>query len=86
MEGILFFQDRSIAGPSNVISGGSSLDLHGALYFPTSHLDFSGSSSGTASCALVVASTITFSGSSTLGAGCSDFANGTPIKTVALAE
>ncbi len=87
MEGILFFQDRTItADANNAVTGASTLNIKGALYFPTQHLDFSGGSSASTGCDLIVASTITFSGPSSLGAACTDFANGTPIKKIALAE
>jgi Putative Flp pilus-assembly TadE/G-like len=87
-EGILFFQDRTITtNANNAISGASTLNIKGALYFPTQHVDFSGGSSGSTGCNIIVASTITFSGPSSLSvAGCSDFANGSPIKKVALGE
>src|SRR5213593_4671650 len=87
MEGMLFFQDRSItSGPTNSITGGSTLNLEGAVYFPTTPLTFTGGSSGSTGCSILVASTISFTGPSSLSAGCTDFANGSPIKKVALAE
>jgi len=45
-----------------------------------------GGSSGSTGCSILVASTISFTGPSSLSAGCTDFANGSPIKKVALAE
>jgi len=87
MEGMLFFQDRSItSGPTNAITGGSTLSLEGAIYFPTTPLTFTGGSSGSTGCSILVASTISFTGPSSLSASCTDFANGSPIKKVALAE
>ena len=87
MEGMLFFQDRSItSGSTNAITGGSTLSLEGAVYFPTTPLSFTGGSSGSTGCSILVASTISFTGPSSLSAGCTDFANGSPIKKVALAE
>src|SRR5438034_5973498 len=44
--------------------GGSMLDLDGMLYFPTTPLAFAGGSSGSAHHTVVVASTLTFTGSS----------------------
>ena len=87
MEAMLFFQDRSItSGSTNAITGGSTLSLEGAIYFPTTPLTFTGGSSGSTGCSILVASTISFTGPSSLSAGCTDFANGSPIKKVALAE
>jgi len=87
MEGMLFFQDRSItSGSTNAITGGSTLSLEGAIYFPTTPLTFTGGSSGSTGCSILVASTISFTGPSSLTAACTDFANGSPIKKVPLAE
>jgi len=87
MEGILFFQDRSItSNATNAISGGSTLGFEGALYFPTTALDFSGGSSGTVSYTIIVARTINFSGQSSLNASYGSLQDGNPLKKVALAE
>ena len=87
MEGMLFFQDRSItSSSSNTVSGGSTLSLEGAVYFPTQPLTFSGGSTGTASYTIIVASTLTFSGPSTLKANFTGLVDGDLIKKVALAE
>ncbi len=87
MEAILFFQDRSItSSQTNTVSGGSTLSFEGALYFPTTPLNFSGNSSGSAAYTIIVAQTIDFSGLSNLRAGFGNLQNGNPIKKVALAE
>ena len=49
INGVLMFQDRSITGTSSnqsTINGGSTSSFDGALYFPTTTLNYSGSSSG----------------------------------------
>ncbi len=87
MEAMLFFQDRAIASKqTNTISGGSTLSLAGALYFPTTPLNFSGNSSGNAAYTIIVASTITFTGASRLNADYGSLQNGDPIMKVALGE
>ena len=87
MEAMLFFQDRAIASKqTNTISGGSTLSLAGALYFPTTPLNFSGNSSGNAAYTIIVASTLTFTGASRLNADYSSLQNGDPIMKVALGE
>jgi len=87
MEGILFFQDRSItSSQTNTVSGGSTLSFEGALYFPTTPLNFSGNSSGSAAYTIIIAKTIDFSGLSNLRAGFGNLQNGNPIKKVALAD
>ena len=87
MEAILFFQDRSITSNQvNTVSGGSTLSFEGALYFPTTPLNFSGNSSGSAAYTIIIAQTIDFSGLSSLRAGFGNLQNGNPIKKTALAE
>ncbi len=87
MEAMLFFQDRAIASKqTNTISGSSTLSLAGALYFPTTPLNFSGNSSGNAAYTIIVASTITFTGASRLNADYGSLQNGDPIMKVALGE
>ena len=87
MEAMLFFQDRAITSKqTNTISGGSTLSLAGALYFPTTPLNFSGNSSGNAAYTIIVASTLTFTGASRLNADYGSLQNGDPIMKVALGE
>jgi Flp pilus assembly protein TadG len=87
LEGILFFQDRSItSSQTNTVSGGSTLALEGVLYFPTTPINFSGGSTGGANYTIVVAQTLTFSGMSTFRANYNSLPEGNPIKRVALAE
>ena len=64
MAGVLFFQDRAIvSNAQNTVSGGSGTVFEGALYFPTTPLAYSGSSSAThATYNLIVADTFTLSG------------------------
>jgi len=87
MEAMLFFQDRAITSKqTNTISGGSTLSLEGALYFPTTPLNFAGNSSGNAAYTIIVASTLTFTGASRLNADYSSLQSGDPIMKVALGE
>jgi hypothetical protein len=70
--GMLFFQDDDApGGGSNVINGGATMNLSGALYFPSQSVDFSGNAaSSTASCTQIVARTVSFSGTSNVGSDC----------------
>ena len=87
MEAMLFFQDRGIrSSQTNTISGGSTLNLAGAVYFLTTPLNFSGNGSGDADYTILVASLITFTGASRLNADYGSLQNGDPITRVALAE
>ena len=61
------------------INGGSSSAFQGALYFPNSNIEFTGNSAnGGNGCAQVVAYTVTFKGSATLGSNC----NGAGVATI----
>ncbi|MGI9419668.1 MAG: pilus assembly protein TadG-related protein [Geminicoccaceae bacterium] len=67
-EGILFFQDRMApTTKTNKISGNASVELDGALYFPTTMLDFAGTSSSTIPSPMIVAREIRFTGTTSLG-------------------
>ena len=79
--GILFFQDRSIVSTnSNVISGTSTTNITGALYFKTTPLEYSGGSAGAGAWTIMVADKIKFTGGSNLGSDFSNYPNGSPIK------
>ena len=86
MAGILFYQDRSILSPApSIIAGSSNSTFVGALYFPTSALTYSGSSNGQYT--ILVANTLTYSGSATVGSNYSGLPGGSPMKsTVVVAE
>ena len=90
MEGMLFFQDRTITPKSsaatNVIAGGANLNLEGVFYFPTTNLSFTGGGAWSVNYTIMVASTITVGGNSALSANFSTLANGNPVKKVTLAE
>jgi len=67
MNGVLFFQDRSINSSSqNTLSGGSSVQLNGTLYFPTTKLVYSGGSGSAGGPTVIVADSVEFSGPSYL--------------------
>lgn len=64
LQGILFFQDRTISNlDGSRVSGSADLELNGSLYFPTTDLDYSGSFSGTPPFTVLVAKTLELSGS-----------------------
>ncbi|MGI9070108.1 MAG: pilus assembly protein TadG-related protein [Bryobacteraceae bacterium] len=85
-QGILFYQDPTVqTTSSDQITGNTSMQLTGALYFPKSELKFAGgSSSGGAT--MIVADTVTFTGgSSYLGDNVSNSTSASAPK-VALLE
>lgn len=68
LEGILFFQDRMApTTKTNKITGNGSVELDGALYFPTTTLDFAGTSSSSIPSPMIVAREIRFVGTTSLG-------------------
>jgi len=78
--GILFYQDPSVgAAAPSTFSGGTSDNLTGALYFPTTALSYSGGSTGTAY-TIIVADSITFSGGTVLNSNYSSLPGGSPVK------
>jgi len=90
MEGMLFFQDRTITPKSgqssNVISGSSNLNFQGTFYFPTTNLTFAGGGQVATDYTILVAKTIAVSGNTTLSANFSSLPDGNLIKKVTLAE
>jgi hypothetical protein len=67
-EGILFYQDRDAPTTKvNKITGNASMELEGALYFPTTMLDFAGTSSTSVPSPMIVAREIRFTGTTSLG-------------------
>lgn len=87
LAGILFFQDRSIPsnGAASTINGNSSSTFDGAVYFPTTTVNFNGNSSSSGY-SIVVANQLVLNGNSTLGSNYSSLTNGSPIKGTILAE
>jgi hypothetical protein len=76
--GILFFGDRDNSGGDNKINGNNASLLTGYMYFPSQNIDYQGNFSGIDGCTRVIASTITFTGSSTIDdtEDCSDYGIG----------
>ncbi|MBY6014722.1 Tad domain-containing protein [Qipengyuania gaetbuli] len=68
--GILFYQDRIASDLSNTINGGSDINLHGAIYFPTNDLIYNGDSSQTAQCLLIVTQRVRFGGTNNIDNNC----------------
>ncbi len=68
LQGILFFQDRSIptSGAGSIINGNSASTFDGALYFPTTDVTYNGNSSLNGY-TILVAYDILWNGNSTVG-------------------
>jgi Flp pilus assembly protein TadG len=86
LEGILFFQDASIAAGSaaSYFAGGANMSLGGALYFPTTQLNYSNGVS--AAYTILVADTIVFTGGATMNNNYTSLADGSPIQSSSLYE
>jgi hypothetical protein len=87
LEGILFFQDRSIPtnGASSTINGNAGTTFDGAIYFATTQVTYNGNSSVNGY-SILVADKVVINGNSTVGNNYSSLANGSPIKGPVLAE
>jgi len=84
--GILMFQDPTVVGGgASSFAGGTSANLTGALYFPTTALSFSNGAS--AAYTIIVAKSVNFTGGVTINNNYSSLPGGSPIKgSVALSE
>jgi hypothetical protein len=84
--GILLFQDPTVVGgAASSFAGGTSANLTGTLYFPTTALSFSNGAS--AAYTIIVADSVSFTGGATLNNNYSSLPGGSPIKgNVALSE
>jgi len=82
-KGIAIYSDPASqpAGDTVKINGGSSTSIEGLLYFPTQELEFSGNTTGSNACTVIVADTIKLTGDSELTtSGCENsFALETPV-------
>ena len=77
--GVLFFGDRAgSTANNNNISGASSSNLTGVIYYPTESVTYSGGSSSPSACTEVIGDKITFSGSAYFGSNCA----GTGVKSI----
>jgi len=88
LEGILFFQDRTISsGSASKLVGNSSSTFDGVAYLPTTALTYVGNSSSSGY-TFLIADTITMTGntSATLGNDYSSLSNGSPVKSTTLYE
>jgi Flp pilus assembly protein TadG len=89
LAGILFFQDPTVpvGSTASKITGSSSSTFDGAVYFPTTAVAYSGSSSSSGYTILVAYDlALTGSGTLSLGNNYSSLANGSPIRSHALFE
>jgi hypothetical protein len=86
MAGMLMFQDRSITSTAlNILGGGGGLE--GALYFPTTKLEWSSQQTNTVKYTIIVADTISINiNVVSVKADYSGLVDGSPIKTAALVE
>lgn len=87
LQGILFFQDRRIVSAAPNILGGGRGKFEGALYFPTTRLEFSSQEVVRSRYTIVVADTIgVYVNSYTVANDYSSLGKGSPIKATVLYE
>jgi hypothetical protein len=88
INGMLFFQDRSIKGTStngSIINGSATSTFDGALYFPTTNLTYSGTSSASGYTYLI-SDTLTINGNTTIKNNYSCLSGGSLIKSASLVQ
>ncbi|MBI3112979.1 MAG: hypothetical protein HYZ04_00515, partial [Rhodospirillales bacterium] len=79
LAGIAFYRGPSCdAGSGMTLTGSSGSTIIGALYAPTSSLSMSGGTSVAGSCLQLIADTISFTGTGTIGSDC----DGTGVKDI----
>jgi Flp pilus assembly protein TadG len=66
-QGVLFYQDRSDTTSASLV-GGSAQILNGVLYFPTTHMDYTGGNNTTSQSVTIVADTLNITGNSWVNA------------------
>jgi hypothetical protein len=86
LEGILFYQDRSVptGSAATTFAGGANLTLNGALYFPTTTLNYSNGIN--AAYTILVADTLVFTGGATMNNNYASLTDGSPIQSSSLFE
>jgi hypothetical protein len=73
LSGILFFGSRGASGIVHRVNGTSGTVMQGAVYAPTTSLDYTGNSStGGGGCTQIIAYAVTFSGNSEMASSCAD--------------
>jgi hypothetical protein len=72
LAGLVFFGSRAASNITHKVNGASDTVVKGAVYFPTTSLEFSGNSSngGGGGCTQVIGYTVKFTGNSALGNDC----------------
>ncbi len=64
--GILVYQDRNTApGVTHKLTGGSTMDLDGIVYTPSTHVEFAGGTAADSSSIMIIADTVDFKGGDT---------------------
>ena len=86
--GVLFYGDRTGMSASSTFNGTADSLLTGAIYFPKQQVNYLGNFSGNGGCTRVDASTIQWSGNSTINQDCSSLGvpNIPAARSVALSE
>ncbi|MBI3418989.1 MAG: hypothetical protein HY053_02500 [Proteobacteria bacterium] len=73
-KGLVMMEDRNApSSTKEVFNGGASMTLQGGLYFPSADVQFNGNNGQNVSCLQLVASTISFSGTSNFNDDCDSF-------------
>lgn len=86
MEGILFFQDRTVtSNAQNTLTGDDTSQFTGTLYFPTTPLKFSGNNAST-EYSIIVAYNLAVVGNAAMNDNYTSLSTGGPLATPTLIE
>ncbi|WP_271077782.1 TadE/TadG family type IV pilus assembly protein [Aurantiacibacter sp. MUD61] len=85
LAGMLVFEDRSSPGSNKTkFNGNANTVLNGALYFPTTNVQFAGTIGVTSQCLMIAASNITITGTTNMSTFCpADSSEDTTVVTTA---
>ncbi|HEX8127295.1 MAG TPA: Tad domain-containing protein [Allosphingosinicella sp.] len=82
LKGILFYRDRRASNIEIKINGGSSSNLTGAMYFPTSDITYAGNSTMTVNCLQMVGQKLRFRGGARISNQCDGTGSSSVRQTV----
>ena len=78
--GVALYRDRRASTVTTTINGGAELDVHGAIYMPSTDLWFGGNAQTEAECLQVVARIITFRGGANIDNECPTGGSAQPFR------
>jgi hypothetical protein len=85
--GLAFFQDRNApTGVDNNFTGGSTMNIEGAIYLPNETVNFAGGAATGGGCTQIVADEVAFKGNANLEANCTGKGTAAMVQPPQLVE